>query len=457
MISGAYVLITNRCNFNCSYCYERLEGIEDKDMPWETMQRLIDMMVAQYDPTKHANPYADMDINFFGGEPFFNWPVMKRAFEYVEEIRIKKGIRFSLTILTNGSVWNKEIHEYLSKQKVKMGNRLKLQVSIDGCEESHNANRPLADGGDSFQIVAGNIKKYRNIIQDIQIRETLVPSRVNKFYDDYVALSELADIVQMTPIIEGDWLSVLPQAKEQLEKIYALYFEQLKSSPDKFLSLLNGTIIKTNSPGACGIGHDFKGCHAGQQLIGVTVEGDIYPCHRFIAYRKSFDYKMGDVWQGINQNLEEVKAARKMHYSNAKCQSCKLGTCNRCYATNRYIEGKVTSTPLTGYCEFCALNQKLVDALSDRLFAEYDNTLAPYTAYKSRLTKRRGITMGKGKKKILGPDAEDVLVQGITLLLKTNMEIKSQNTKIIQLLSKIAGVQAPKEPAKDAHSSSQPS
>ena len=158
MISGAYVLITNRCNFNCSYCYEQDRS---GDMKWETMKRLIDWMIIGYDPSRFVNTHSNFNINFFGGEPFLNWEVMKKTFEYVEGIRKQNGIIFSLAILTNGSIWNKEIHNFLARYKYSMGKRLKLQVSIDGCEESHNANRPMIGGEDSFKLVSENIKKYR--------------------------------------------------------------------------------------------------------------------------------------------------------------------------------------------------------------------------------------------------------------------------------------------------------
>jgi uncharacterized protein len=443
-ISGAYVLVTNRCNFNCSYCYER---DRQGDMKWETMKRLVDLMVEQYEPTRHVNAWSDLNINFFGGEPFFNWPVMKQTFEYVEEIKRTKNIKFSVYILTNGSIWNEEIHEFLARYKMTMGKRLKMQVSIDGCEESHDADRLTVDGKGTFKLVAENIKKYRNIIPDIQIRETLIPSKVDKFYDDYVALSELSNMVQMTPIIEADWSAVLDKAKEQLQKIYTLYFEQLKTSPKKFISLLNGNIIEANGIRVCSPENpedDYKGCHAGHQLIGVTVDGEIYPCHRFIAYRKYFDYKMGDVWKGIDENSEKVKEIRKVHFANKECAGCKSYTCIRCYATNKYLEGKAEATPKTGYCEFCKMNQTLVNQLSDKLFSEYNNTLGNFTAYKSPINKRRGIIMEKGEK-ILGEDAEDVLVQGMTYLLKVMIEIRTQNDKIVQLLTKIAEANAAKE------------
>jgi uncharacterized protein len=416
-------------------------------MKWETMKQLIDFLVEQYDPHRFVNLVSHFNVNFFGGEPFLNWEVMKKTFEYVEGIRKKKGIVFSLAILTNGSIWNKEIHEFLARYKSMMGPRLKFQVSIDGCEESHNINRPMVGGGDSFSTVAANIKKYRSIIPDIQVRETLVPSRVDKWYDDYVTLSSLSNFVQMTPIVENDWTSVLDKAKEQLIRINDLYLEQLKTNPCRWLSLLNSTIKDTNEAyeqGLC-----YRGCHAGDQLVGVTVDGELYPCHRFIAYRKYFDYKLGDVWKGIDKNSDKVDEVRKMHNANRECSGCKAFSCKRCYATNKFTEGNVEAAPKSGYCELCRIIQELADKLSDKLFAEHRCTLSPFSTYKSPTSKRRGIVMENGEK-ILASDAEDLVVQSMSVLLKTMMEIRNQNCKIIDLLSKVAGEKAgEKEPVAD--------
>jgi radical SAM protein with 4Fe4S-binding SPASM domain len=413
-------------------------------MEWGTMEKLIDQMVAHYEPGHQANLGSHFNINFFGGEPFLNWEVMKNTFEYVEGLR-KKGIVFSIYILSNGTVWNEDIHEFLGRYKASMGHRLKLQISVDGCEESHNQSRPMIGGQDSFKLIAGNIKKFRSIIPDIQVRETLLPSRVDKFYDDYVALSDMADVVQMTPIIEEDWNPVLDKAKEQLEKIYKLFFEQLKTTPVKFLSLLNSPLIEANerrvgcySPG------DYKGCHAGDQMVGVTVDGEIYPCHRFIAYRKHFDYKLGDVQSWVDPNNDKLKEIKAVHFSNKDCMKCTSYTCVRCFATNKYLEGKAAAKPTTGYCEFCRMNQEFVNKYSDRLFEECNNTLSAFSVYKSPTSKRRGIVMSKGAK-VLGVDAEDLMIQGMNVLLKTLTEIRHQNEIIIPLLKKIAEITVSKE------------
>lgn len=438
MISSAYVLITNRCNLNCSYCYEReREG----DMSWATMRQLIEMMVGNYQRGEHANVYSHFNINFFGGEPFLNWPVMKKTFEYIETIRQERGLIFSISIITNGMIWNEEIHEFLKKQKAFMGHRLKFQVSMDGCEETHNKSRPTVSGGDSYKLIVENVKKFRQIIPELQIRETLLPQNVDNFYDDYVALSSLANVVQMTPIVEENWLPVIDKTKEQFQKIYDLFFQQLEKHPCRFLSLLSSPLIEANERShGCYSPGDYKGCHAGHQLIGVTVNGDIYPCHRFVAYRRYFDYKMGDVWSGIDQNSEKLKEIHDMHGANPECAKCKNHTCIRCYATNKYIEGQTTAQPRTGFCELMKMNQEFVNKYSDKLFFMSNNTLQAFSDYKSPTTKRRGLIMENGEK-ILAPDAEDLLVQSMVKVLKVITELQHQNTEIIKYLSIIAKAQ----------------
>ena len=143
------------------------------------------------------------------------------------------------------------------------------------------------------------------------------------------------------------------------------------------------------------------------------------------------------MWKGIDETSQAFKDVREAHVANQECLDCKSYTCIRCYAMNKHISGKAESSPVTGYCDFCKMNQELVDPLSDRLFVEHDGILNPWSCYKSPTSKRRGIVMGQGEK-ILGTDTEDIVVQSMSILLKTMMEVRDQNASILKFLAKIA-------------------
>lgn len=431
MISGAYILITNACNFACTYCYEeKRSGV----MKWQTMQRLIDMMVGQYDPYRHCNRQADMNLYLFGGEPFLNWPVVKKTLEYA----IKQKPKFGIYILSNGSIWSKEIDKILREYKKRMGERLLMQISIDGCNMSHNSTRKFKDGRSTFDTVVANIKKYREIFPDLILRETVCPDKIDMLFEDYKVISELSDTISLTPIVEGDWYSAMDLARDQLTKIFDLYRAQVLVRPKLFLSLVNQPLKRSCEMNDGKNDFDYKGCHAGDQLMGITTEGEIFPCQRFIAYRDKFDFKMGDVWKGLEKN-EAWQQMQREALINEKCNKCISQTCNRCYATNMMLEGSPIALPRTGYCEFCVMAQTMLNEISEEIIKIRPNTLEPYTIWKSPQSERRAIQMSKGDI-ILSEDQGDLLIQAQTKILQNQAIAQEQNGKIIETLNKILEV-----------------
>ena len=420
-VSGAYIMTTNRCNLNCSYCYEKHRT---GDMEWPVMKQLIDQLDSKWDPERKCDNFCDIALTMFGGEPMLNWPIVKQAIEYAQT----KKTRFGFYILTNGTIWTQEIHDFLAQKKKEMCCRLMMQISVDGCERSHNETRKFANGKGSYELVQANAKKYHEIFQDLIVRQTIVPENIDHLLEDFCALASMAENISMIPIYEGDWAKALPKAERELDAIFWKYFEEQKVRPNLYLSLLNKVVMRAGDPT-----YKYKGCHAGKELIGVTTDGNIYPCHRFIAYREMFDYKLGDVWNWIDQegkNLAEIDCA---HFSQEKCQACTSRVCNRCYATNRLMGGDIAALPEQCYCDFAALNQKVVDKYSDRLVAVHKHTLVEWSVYKSPTSKRRAIQMANGEQ-ILAEDNQDLIVQALTKVLQQLKEISNQNHLILLAL-----------------------
>ncbi|MBN1772448.1 MAG: His-Xaa-Ser system radical SAM maturase HxsB [Deltaproteobacteria bacterium] len=129
------VVLTLRCNHACTYCHasrqpERRAGF---DMSLETAARVLDVIL--------ASPAPDLTIEFQGGEPALNFPVLRW---FVEEGRRRtadgsKHLYFSLvsnlTTLTQAQI------DYLVDQGVA------VCTSIDGPAELHDRHRRLPGGG----------------------------------------------------------------------------------------------------------------------------------------------------------------------------------------------------------------------------------------------------------------------------------------------------------------------
>lgn len=118
------LVVTNRCNFRCTYCFtnsiysseERLRSQEDprnQTMSCEDACRYIEAVIA----VAKRNGAGSLTIQFFGGEPLLNWPAVRAVLDHLAE-GAGHGLRIDTSIVTNGSLATEEIAETLREHKV---------------------------------------------------------------------------------------------------------------------------------------------------------------------------------------------------------------------------------------------------------------------------------------------------------------------------------------------------
>lgn len=78
------LMITRRCNLNCSYCYESHKSHDvSHDMTFETAKRLL---LAEFSLVKASRDFDEIEIDFMGGEPLMNFDLIKKVVEWIEKI-----------------------------------------------------------------------------------------------------------------------------------------------------------------------------------------------------------------------------------------------------------------------------------------------------------------------------------------------------------------------------------
>src|SRR6185312_9816604 len=72
------IVVTLRCNQKCQYCHSSVVDLSrtDTDMDVETARKTVDFIFSTPNPT--------ICIEFQGGEPLLNWPVVKFVIEYAQ-------------------------------------------------------------------------------------------------------------------------------------------------------------------------------------------------------------------------------------------------------------------------------------------------------------------------------------------------------------------------------------
>lgn len=144
------IAVTFRCNQACIYCHSSV--VPDSfqktkyDLDIETAKEIVDFIFQS-----NAN---HIGIEFQGGEPLLNWEVIEYIVERaIEKSKIhKKIVNFNmatnLTLMTEDLI-NKIINDYWIKRKIKFG----FSTSLDGPKEVHDKNRPMRNGGSSYERV----------------------------------------------------------------------------------------------------------------------------------------------------------------------------------------------------------------------------------------------------------------------------------------------------------------
>lgn len=142
------VNVTENCNFLCKYCFESHEKII---IDTKTEENICSYIL------KNIDKYNKINISWFGGEPLLY--INKIEAMSNELLRICKNYRrkYSASITTNGYLLNIENFEKLLNLKVNL-----FQITLDGIESIHDYQRPLVNGGKSFETIINNLMQIKN-------------------------------------------------------------------------------------------------------------------------------------------------------------------------------------------------------------------------------------------------------------------------------------------------------
>jgi uncharacterized protein len=147
------VLTTLQCNFACGYCYqgdrEDFNQFADK-MTLETSARIAGWIERELDRLRPAT----FAMTFFGGEPLLNLPVVYDLAERMWKATEARGIRQSLSMITNGLLLTEEVVDRLVPRGLRG-----VKITLDGDKQTHDRMRPLRGGQGTFDRIVENIRK----------------------------------------------------------------------------------------------------------------------------------------------------------------------------------------------------------------------------------------------------------------------------------------------------------
>ena len=147
-----FLILTDLCNFNCSYCVEKNIQKHTGKISQELIKKSINFIKSDIE----TNSIKFSRITLFGGEPLL------ALHNYTEELidlnkwLLLNNIKKEFYIVTNGSLLTPKKIELLSQISLN-----KIRITIDGLTENHNSNRPFKGGAGSFDIIMKNLENLK--------------------------------------------------------------------------------------------------------------------------------------------------------------------------------------------------------------------------------------------------------------------------------------------------------
>lgn len=341
-ISAITLMMVQECNLRCKYCYAGDGEYNEKGrMSLKTAIAAVDFLIAQ------SGNRNNLSIVFFGGEPLLNFDVLKKIVEYAntQSELYNKNISYSMTC--NGTLINKDITKFIVE------NKIAVQVSVDGNENAHDINRFYGNKKGSYEVIIKRTEELRNK-RKLGVRSTITPENTDlvEIYNHLFDLNFRS--IYAAPAIQMFTEEQFIELNESYNSLIQ-YFEELVENEEFHKAVKINNIMKNLERIHAGYESTYS-CGAEVNFLAVDINGDFYPCHRFVNNK---EYKQGDIFEGVNE-VSKTDFLMEAHVSNRlNCNSCwAKNLCGGgCHHENLEMTGKVTNPPK----QYCTLTRKQLE------------------------------------------------------------------------------------------------
>jgi uncharacterized protein len=350
--------VAQKCNLGCTYCYAQQGefGGAAKNMPLETAIAAIDLMF------RDAAAGERVNVAFLGGEPLINRPVIRRATEHARRRAAETGVEATFSITSNGTLIAADDAEFFEEHG------FAVTISVDGVGAAHDAQRPFKGGRGSFDAVMKNVEPLlrRQRRMQVSARVTVTPRNValRETLDDF--LGRGFHSVGFSPMLFAPAPSAegVEMHAADLERMLAGMiecgdeFRRRVAAGERYAFSNVANAMREIHRGT----HRPYPCGAGASYLGVSADGALAACHRFVGDEAG---AMGDVANGVDRARQSQWLAERHVSRQEPCRSCWArymcsGGCHH-EAINR---GRAACDYIRGWLHYCL--ETYVALLRDR-------------------------------------------------------------------------------------------
>ncbi len=304
---------TSRCNANCSHCYNfnrQINTTKNNELSLDEINRI-------------SSGFGHIKaLTISGGEPFLREDLK----EIISIFYKNNGLQY-VSIHTNAFLTQKisqTISEILQSLK---GLNVVICISIDGIGKLHDQIRGVPDGFNKATDTIKELKKIKKIFNNLYLVSSTMYSHSTQdtFLQtfDYIQ-NEITGIKPSLSFIRGN--THINEEKNVNIDGYENFYSKYKSIKDKSIkplspmalketleNIINKIVIKNHLTGKQSIP-----CQAGQKLVVIYENGDVYPC-------ETSNQKFGNL-RDVNYDIkkllcskEGMKIKRKIKQDGCSC------------------------------------------------------------------------------------------------------------------------------------------
>jgi uncharacterized protein len=304
--------VAQKCNLGCTYCYAQQGefGGAAKNMALQTAERAVDLLI------EGAEPGARLNLAFLGGEPLVNRPVLQAATLRAAELAERRGVTITFSITTNGTLLTEADADFFERHG------FAVTVSLDGPRAAHDALRPYKNGRGSFDTVMRRLAPLLSRQRRMQVsaRVTVTPANLDlrRTLDEFIAAGFHS--VGFSPMLaapsgmgemQADDLEIM--LGELIDCGHAWERHVLAGQRYPFANMVNA--MRELQRGT----HRPYPCGAGAGYLGVSADGDLAACHRFVGDEEG---AMGSLAAGIDRARQADWLAERHVHRQEPCRSC---------------------------------------------------------------------------------------------------------------------------------------
>jgi His-Xaa-Ser system radical SAM maturase HxsB len=173
-------VVTLRCEHSCPYCQVSRQSTDRArfDMSDDIAQRSLNIALQSMSNR--------IKIEFQGGEPLLNFPLIERIVLDAKEAAPKAGKSVDFVIASNLALLTDDILAFCKRHGIL------LSTSLDGPVDLHNKNRPRP-GGNSHQLAVEGIKRAQATLGKDRVGALMTTTeaslnRIEEIIDEYLSL-----------------------------------------------------------------------------------------------------------------------------------------------------------------------------------------------------------------------------------------------------------------------------